>query len=364
MAATRLLYGQEDTMSGIPKDVRYDPSGLIGSPSPVNMIVGARSLGKTYSFMRYGVAQWIKKGNQWVYVRRYDSNLRAMFKLGDFFKPLEDNNEFPEYRLRQRGKLMEIQPRTGGTKQPWHTFGQFIPLSQAHSYKATNAPNVTMLMMDEFIAEKGERYLPDEPDELMGLWETLDRRRDQVRIFMAANAADLVNPYFVQWGLQLPTKGKTKTYRHGQSTITIQYADDKRFRDAAEKTSIGAFTSGSQYERYALSNDFEGDDNVLIAEKPSNAQFRCEIIFKRQSYGVWCDPTEGDWFVSRKVSADPGRESYTLLRRDMRPNTILLDRADPLLKTIKRAIMQGFCYFNSIRTREGFMKGMELVGLR
>lgn len=348
----------------IPNWVRYDPSGLIGSPSPVNMVVGARSYGKTYGFTKYCVGQWIKKGYQWVYGRRTKTSLQTMFKTGPFFAPLERNNEFPDWRLRQRGYVMEIKPANAAPKERWHTLGSFIPLSAAHSYKSSSTPNTRTLFMDEFIAENGERYLPQEPTDLMNLWETLDRRNDRVRIFMAANSADLVNPYFVEWNLRLPTKGKTKTYKHGQSSITIQYADDAEFRKYSEQSTIGAFTAGSRYESYALSNDFEADTDALIGEKPSEAQFRCEIIFRQQSYGIWCDPLEGNWFVNRKTTNDPDREKYILLRRDMRPNTVLLDRADPLLKTIKRAVMQGFCYFNSVRTREGFLKGMELVGLR
>ena len=351
-------------MSSIPKSARYDGSGLIGSPSKVNMGIGARSMGKTYFFMRHGVRQWIRKGSQWVYVRRYESNLSAMNKLGDFLRPLEIENEFPDYHLRQHGKILEIKPVDGGTKQRWHTMGQMIPLSKARGYKGGNTPDVRTLVFDEFIAEKGEQYLEDEPDYLLNLWETIDRRRDLLRLYLLANAADLVNPYFVQWGIQLPPKGKTKTYKHRRSTITIQYADDAAFKRAAAETDIGSFTAGSAYDRYALDNEFVDDPTVLISDKPPEAQFRCELIFKRQSYGIWMDINEGNWFVTRKVVKDPDRERYVLLRRDMRPNTILLARADPLLKTLKRAIMQGFCYFNSVRTREGFMRGMELLGLR
>lgn len=126
-------------------------------------------------------------------------------------------------------------------------------------------------------------YWPDEVDALMGFWETVDRRNDRTRIYMAANAADSVNPYFTEWDLTLPTKGKTKTYPHNESSITIQYADDAEFRKYASRTNIGKFTAGTNYARYAQDNEFLADTEALIGTKTSASLFRCELGFNRKT---------------------------------------------------------------------------------
>lgn len=361
MASTWLPYGEEDTV--IPKSARYDPSGLLGSKSFINIVIGARTMGKTYAFMKQGVSSYLKDGSQWIYLRRYDTEIKSILTLGDFFGPLRLNDEFPGIVLRVKGRLMQLRR---APKEPWENFGAFVALSAAKNYKSANLPHVTMIFYDEFIAESGvgAQYLSGEPDRLLGFWETVDRRLNKTRIYMAANAADLVNPYFVEWGLQLPTLGKTKTYRHNEGTITIQYADSAKFREASRQTAIGRFTAGSSYENYALENKFAQDTNTFIAPKTPESRFRCELRFHGHNFGVWYDLQEGDWYICRKIADDPDREIFTLLRRDMRPNTILLDRADPLLKTLKRAVMQGYCYFDSVRTREIFLESMALLGLR
>lgn len=207
-------------------------------------------------------------------------------------------------------------------------------------------------------------YWPDEVDSLMGFWETVDRRNDRTRIYMAANAADVVNPYFAEWDLTLPTKGKIKTYQHNESSITIQYADDAEFKRYASRTSIGRFTAGTNYARYAQDNEFLADTEALIGIKTSASLFRCELRFNMKNYGIWFDMQEGNWYINSQIPNDDGRERYALLRRDLKPNTILLERASPVLKTLKRGIQQGYVFFDTVAHRESFLKSMGLLGLR
>lgn len=344
---------------GIPASARWDPSGLFGSPSPVNMVIGARSLGKTFGIVKRAIKNWEQHGDQFVYLRRTDKEITRMLGVSDFLAPFADH--FPELDMRIRGRTMEV--RHHGEKEKWSTLGMFIPLSAAASYKSSALPRVSIIFFDEFISER-DMYWPDEVDALMGLWETVDRRNDRTRIYMAANAADSVNPYFTEWDLTLPTKGKTKTYPHNESSITIQYADDAEFRKYASRTNIGKFTAGTNYARYAQDNEFLADTEALIGTKTSASLFRCELGFNMKSYGIWFDMQEGNWYINGQIPKDDGRESYALLRRDLKPNTILLERASPILKTLKRGIRQGYVLFDNVARRESFLKSMGLLGMR
>lgn len=344
---------------GIPVSARWDPSGLFGSPSPVNMVIGARSLGKTFGIVKRAIRNHIKNGEQFVYLRRTDKEITRMLGVSDFLAPFAEY--FPEWEMRIRGRVMEMRQK--GTEDNWATLGVFVPLSAAASYKSSALPKVSIIFFDEFISERG-MYWPDEVDSLMGFWETVDRRNDRTIIYMAANAADVVNPYFAEWDLTLPTKGKTKTYPHNDSSITIQYADDAEFRKYASRTNIGRFTAGTNYARYAQDNEFLADTEALIGTKTSASLFRCELGFNRKNYGIWYDMQEGNWYINGQIPKDDGRESYALLRRDLKPNTILLERASPVLKTLKRGIQQGYVLFDTVARRESFLKSMGLLGMR
>ena len=356
------------TTSIIPKSARYDPSGLLGSPSPVNIVVGARSLGKTYGFTKYAVRNYLNNGEEWIYLRRYDTELKDSSVGGKegVFAALIKENEFPKHEFRVEGSKMQIRliSKSDDKGDPWQTFGYMMALSKAQSYKGTNLPKVTTIFYDEFILErKVPPYLKNEPDVLMNFWETIDRRNNRVRLYLAANAANIVNPYFMQWNLQIPTKGKTKTYKIGRSSITVQYADDAIFKTYARETTIGAFTSGSSYENYALENTFKGDDGAFIAKKTSKALYAYCLIIKGEEYGIWCDAKRGEYFINKQI-LDDDEKTFVLIKEDLRPNVMILERIHPILVILKRAVQYGCCYFSDVKVKQSFLNGMELLGIR
>lgn len=55
------------------------------------------------------------------------------------------------------------------------------------------------ILFEEFI-ERGS-YLPNEPDRLMILYSTIDRKRGVTKLYMVGNSISKVCPYFRAWGL-------------------------------------------------------------------------------------------------------------------------------------------------------------------
>ena len=350
-------------MAGIDRRHRYDPSAILGSPSPVNIVVGARRYGKTYSLVRHGIRRYIRKGETFVYLRRSDNELKDTLggsKTG-FFNPFVTNNEFPGYELRINGRIMEIKP--DGEKK-WQTMGSLMALSLAQNYKGRNEAGETgTIIFDEFIKEKGRtQYLPNEPEQLLGLWSTLDGYRDRTRVYMLANAADLVNPYFMEWHLTLPAPGEMVTTPHGNSSITIQNAFGADFAEEVKHTNIGRFMAGSDYERYALNNEFRQQTGVFVAEKPSDARYRYSIMFAGTEYGIW-QSRSGDLYIAPPAH-DADRPIYVLLRDDMRPNLVQIERVSPLLRIIRNAWAGGYLWFVTDQDRERFTQCLRLIGVR
>lgn len=347
----------------VDKEVRYDPSPLLGSGSPLNIVVGARRMGKTYAFVRHGIRRFLKTGEQFVYLRRFERELKDTIggSKTSFFYPFLANNEFEDVRLRVNGRLMECKQEGGR----WQTMGLLMSLSKAQNYKGANSEGVTgSIIFDEFIKEKKiPPYLPNEVDALVGLWSTLDGYNDTARVFMLANAADLVNPYFAAWKLPLPKLGEILTVPHGASSITIQYADSAAFKEQAKQTNIGRFVEGSSYADYAIENQFAQASGVFVASKTSSAKFAYSLVFGGVAYGVWTDAKLGDVFVSSTIPKD-NELSFTLLRQDMRPNMMQIERASPLLRMLKNTWLNGGLYFETDAMREKFMESLQIIGIR
>ena len=66
-----------------------------------NMIVGARGCGKTFGAKRIAIKNFIKKGEQFVYVRRYKSEIKEDRKFEQFFDDIRQ--EFPDHELTIKG---------------------------------------------------------------------------------------------------------------------------------------------------------------------------------------------------------------------------------------------------------------------
>lgn len=333
----------------------YDGAKLIGYGAPVNIVIGERSEGKTYYFKRRGIRNFLNKGQTWVYCRRYNNTLKAMLDKHDFFGDIKRNNEFPGVEFRVDGRTMQL--RQEGEKA-WHTFGFFTALSQAQTYKGTTDATCSMLVYDEFINElRTPGYLPNEPTILMNYWETLDRREDRVKIFMLANAADMVNPFFLEWGIVLDKPG-FRRYRGGM--LVVQWDDNPGFAEHAADSNIGRFTAGTGYDTYARGNVFIGSGSEFCEDKPQGARPVCGLRFKDQLFGVWKDAQTGRYFITRKVPN--GTMLFALTTADHRPNIIMLEQADPFLKALVQHYRFGMLFFDKPATRENFMNALRLLG--
>ena len=79
----------------------YDPSRAISYNAPLTLVMSMRSYGKTYGFTREAIKDWMRDRSEFVYVRRYETELKtAAPKL---FDDIAAHNEFPGYIFKMVG---------------------------------------------------------------------------------------------------------------------------------------------------------------------------------------------------------------------------------------------------------------------
>lgn len=345
----------------IPKEVRWDPSNVMGSSCPINMVTGPRTLGKTYGMKKQGIRRFIERGETWAYVRYNDAMVKRIMKAPEhFLADIAKNDEFPHHMLRMEGLKMQIAEKAN--KPKWTTFGTIYSLTSFDSYKGTTTPNMSLMVLDEFIKEKRfPPYPPDCVNMLMNMWETFDRREDRVKIVMLANAADLVNPFFRAWNIQPIPKGTTRKFRVGKSHVLYENAWSEAFAKFSADTNIGSFTDGTDYADYALNNEFKNDSGLFVQEKPKTAKCQMCIVWRNTKFGVWPDGFTGDVYVNTKPTNDVNQ--LVLTRSDMTPDYMMIDRTSPYLKYPLKAFQCGQLYFDKDSTRENFLDMLQLCGL-
>ena len=76
----------------------YSFSRVLSYNGVYNMVMGARGLGKTYGAKKIVIKNAIEKGQQFIYLRRYKTELRGR---NSFFTDIQ--HEFPDEQFRVEG---------------------------------------------------------------------------------------------------------------------------------------------------------------------------------------------------------------------------------------------------------------------
>lgn len=279
----------------------------------LNFIIGERGVGKTYSTTKFVISQFIKKKEEFAYIRRYKNELKTA--CPNFFSALNKNDEFNTDLYYNNGKFYcddEI-------------CGHPITLSTSQDLKSVNFPNVKNIIFDEFIIEEGQKkyYLNNEVFVFLNLIETIARMRD-VRVFLLGNACSLTNPYFLYFDLELPYNTEIKLFKN--NTILLQYLQNPTYRKAKENTRFGQLIQNTSFADYAINNKFLGVNSNFIGKKDGTVKFSFAFIFENDTFGVWISNRTGKIYVSNDYQHDtPFMFSTTL--ENHTPNTLFIKSA-------------------------------------
>jgi len=290
----------------------YDITKILTYNAFINILIGERGVGKTYSVSKFVTKQYINKKHEFAYIRRYKSEISKSAR--HFFDALKVNNEFPKHELLVKGSTFQIDGLTAGYS---------MPLTTAQSLKSVNFSKVKYIIFDEFIVENGRNnYLKNEVEIFLGLIETIARMRD-VKIFMLGNAVTQFNPYFMFFNLTLPYNHDIKTFKNG--LILVQYMENLEYRKNKKESKFGKLVEGTEYEDYAINNSFRLENNDFISKKSGSSKFSFAMKYKDNILGVWLDYNNGCVYVS--FDYDKNGCIFACTNDDHSPNTMLLSVA-------------------------------------
>ena len=259
----------------------YSLDKVISYNIPVNIIITERGYGKSYSVKKYVIDRFLKLGEQFLYMRRYDNELKNVFESGkkDFFDDIRE--AYSNHKLKARNRKFTIDGEE---------FGIAKRFTEYQDLKSNTFTNVKTIIIDEYPIEKGKRYyLPNEGMILMNIFDSIIRNRSDVRIFILGNAVEGLeySPLFMFFDLTLPYKKDIKLFK--DNTILVQYATSSEFRKEREQTLIGKLAKGTPYEEYAIQNKILDKNNDFLIRKSNTASFMFSFIYQNQYYGVWND---------------------------------------------------------------------------
>lgn len=322
-----------------------------------HFIIGERGDGKTYGCKVDALEEYLEKGSEFVYVRRYETEMKKA--KSEFMNDIHDKYSHLEFNV-EGDKLLQIK---GDEKI---VVCHFIILSKAKLYKSIPFPKVRSIIFDEFLLKRGHhRYLFSEVDAFLDLYETINRTVmrelegiEHTRVWFLANAVSVTNPYFMYFDLELPTNKKLIVRHQRSKDIIVQLVQSDAFKQMAEKSRVGKMLGHTQFFSHAFGNEFSYDKKNFVAPAPLNKHYIFTMKAGHRAYGVWRDRETGIYHVSEKV--DPSsRYVYVLMLENHEPNVMLMRGSkNALVKSFIDVFKSGGVFYDNVNTQNVIMDAM------
>lgn len=316
----------------------YDLQNVISYNALFNFIIGERGVGKTYGCKKFCINDYLKHGNQFVYLRRYETELKE--SADGFFDGLIKNHEFDGHEFKVENKKKSVKFFCDGEEM-----GIGLVLSTSSQLKSKEFPYVKNIIFDEFIIERGVyHYLSNEVHTFLDMCETLFRLRD-FRAFLLGNAINRANPYFNYFKIEMPYNSDIKTYNDG--ALLINYIKNEAYREVKKNTRFGRFIDSTEYGRYAIDNKWLHENNTFIGKRPEKSNFYFTLKVNDIPFGIWGDVHSNRIYLSNAY--DPKCSIiFAISADDHNENTQLVSmRRSDFFKNMIEHYRMGLLYFES-----------------
>ena len=316
----------------------YDINKTLTYNCLFNFILGNRSCGKSYGAKKRAIKLYKNKGHQFIYLRRYKEELDQTAE--SYFNDIIVNEEFPNDVIEYKNGCYFINGEL---------FGYAMSLTKAKDYKSISFPLVFYIIFEEFLIEDNgySRYLKNEVEQFLNFYMSIDRYRG-VTVCFLANSVSMINPYTLYFDLRLPYGSNIVR----KDDVLLELVQDVEFINERKQNRFGKLIAGTNYEKYAIENQFINDDKTFLMKKTEKSQYYLTFIYKGEEFGIWLDYSEGKFFVSQDI--DPScKLIYSITVSDHTPNTLLLSNINKAVfwKKFIEHYKQGNVYFENQKVK-------------
>lgn len=264
------------------------------------IIVGGRGIGKTTGLGIHVLQDFISKGDEFVYVRRY---IKELTKAKGFLAPI--GTPEPKVIGLSTGAYMWTHNK--------ERIGYGLALSSQQSFKSGfDFRKVKTLIFDEAILKRGGmyRYLDNEIEMLFELISTIFRDRTGYRIFILGNNADVFNPYWEYF--KIPNFDRNFIDKE-RGLYCEKASNSPVLLEAEKKTPLYKLTQGTSYFKYHYENELLGQKNhIRIAPKPLKAVLLVRFVVNGYTLNIYRVKQE-ELFLEIREKVIKDDKSFTIL---------------------------------------------------
>lgn len=323
--------------------------------TPFIFSLGNRSIGKTFSYTSLCVNNFLKKGTKFVYMRRYDEDLKIS---GATFLD-EMRRKYPDVAFDVKGS------GKSGTLYYINNMiaGMTVSLSKGFKYKSMVMSDYDIIFFDEFLNEDGV-YLPEEVSKCLNFYQSVARGygrpiREEVRFIFCGNHVTINNPYFRELKIRDHIKLGTRYCVDPDRAWVVEMTDNQEIASEITKTPFGKMIAKTKYGEMAVKSQFYLDDDTFIQKPKGKSEYYCTLIYNDKAYGVYEYTELGLFFISKKANTNYP-VTFSLTTKDHKPNYLLMfkQRNNPVFTMLKYAYEIAMLRFDSDESKFMFMDFM------
>lgn len=323
-----------------------------GLPPELYLITTNRTGGKTTYFGRYCVNRFLKYGEKFVLIYRYNYEIDDV--SDKFFKDLSTlffNGAEMTHKKRARGMFAELFLDK-------KSCGYAVSLNNADGIKKYSHlfKDVVRGLFDEFQSETNH-YCDDEIKKLISVHTSIARGQgEQVRyvpFFLLGNTVSLINPYYVELGIADRLREDTK-FLKGDGFILEQGFVETASRAQKESGMNRAF-SNNKYVAYASENVYLNDNKAFVDKPQGIGRYVCTIKVESMNYAIREYAESGCLYVDDKPDMT-FRLKIVINTDDHDVNYVMLKRNDYLINNFRYYFERGCFRFKDLRCKQVLLK--------
>lgn len=327
---------------------------LDGEKPELFLCVGNRSAGKTTFFNRWCINRFLKHGEKFALLYRYNYELDNC--ADKFFKDI-NGLFFPDYH-------MESERRAAGTYHELYlndkSCGYAISINSADQLKKNSHffSDVERIIFDEFQTESG-KYCPNEITKFQSIHTTIARGQGKqyryTPVILISNAITLLNPYFVELGISGRVQRDTKFLKGNGYVLEVNINES-----AAKKLTESRFNIAFNKNKYleSAAQNIYLYDNVTFIEKPQGtSRYIATLTYKGVDYSIKEYAEAGIIYCDDKADKT-NKFKIAVTTDDHNINYVMLKKNDIMITTLRYYFEKGCFRFKNLSCKNAILSAL------
>lgn len=325
-----------------------------GETPEIFMCTSNRSAGKTTYFSRLCVNRFLKHGEKFALLYRFNYELSEC--ADKFFKDINylffKGNEMTSV-ARAKGIFHELFLDNASC-------GYAIALNGADQVKKYSHffSDVQRIMFDEFQSETNH-YCPDEITKFMSVHMSIARGKNkQVRyvpVYMISNPVTILNPYYTEMGISERLNDETK-FLKGDGFV-LEQGFNESASEAQKQSGFNRAFGRNKYVAYASEAVYLSDSKAFIERPTGNNRYFATLKYMGTEYGIREYPELGIVYCDDRPDLS-NRTKITVTTDDHEINYVMLKRSDIILSSLRFYFEHGCFRFKSLKCKEAVLKAL------